>query len=129
MLDWLKRRIDAFFSWITESLTEYFKWAKDVVDAWYKWAADLIKAVFKAAWDMFTDAVSWLIEKLFEIIKAALDAVDVSSLKGIADNISLPPEIVTVMQLSGTGAAIAIVVTAIGVRLALQLIPFTRLGS
>ena len=85
MLDWLKRRIDAFFSWLTESLTEYFKWAKDVVDAWYKWAADLIKAIFKAAWDMFTDAVSWLIEKLFEIIKAALDAVDVSPLKGIAD--------------------------------------------
>lgn len=129
MFDWLKRRIDAFFSWLTESLTEYFKWAKDVVDAWYKWAADLIKAIFKAAWDMFTDAVSWLIEKLFEIIKAALDAVDVSSLKGIADNINLPPEIVTVMQLSGIGTAVGIVVTAIGIRLALQLIPFTRLGS
>ena len=129
MLDWLKRRIDAFFSWLTESLTEYFKWAKDVVDAWYKWAADLIKAIFKAAWDMFTDSVSWLIEKLFEIIKVALDAVDVSALNGIADNINLPPEIVTVMQLSGIGTAMAIVVTAIGIRLVLQLIPFTRLGS
>ena len=129
MLDWLKGRIDAFFTWLTESLTEYFKWAKDVVDAWYKWAADLIKAIFKAAWDMFTDAVSWLIEKMFDIIKSALDAVDTSSLKGISDNINLPQEIVNVAQLSGIGTAMVIVVTAIGIRLVLQLIPFTRLGS
>lgn len=129
MFDWLKRRIDAFFSWLTESLTEYFKWAKDVLDAWYKWAADLIKAIFTAAWDMFTDAVSWLIEKLFEIIKAAIDAVDVSPLSGFADGITLPPEILNVLQLSGTGTAIGIIVAAIGIRLVLQLIPFTRLGS
>lgn len=129
MLNWLKKSLKEFFDWLTSSLTDSLKWLKDVLDAWYKWAADLIKAIFKAIWDIFTDAVSWLIEKLFQIIKLALDAVDVSPLSGFADGINLPPEIINVMQLSGVGTAIGIIVTAIGIRLVLQLIPFTRLGS
>lgn len=129
MFDWLKGRIDAFFTWITSFLTDQFKWIRDVLDSGYKWIVDLVKAVIKAVWDMFTDAVCWIIDKLFDIIKAALDAVDVKSLEGFAEQIQFPQEISNIMGLIGTGTAIGIIVTAIGIRLVLQLIPFTRLGS
>lgn len=129
MLEWLKKSVADFFAWLTSFPTDFLKWAREVLDNWYKWVADVIKAVFKAVWDMFSDAVCYVIDKGFDIVKAGLDAVDVSSFSGIADGVQLPSEIINVMQLAGVGTASAIIVTAIGIRLVLQLIPFTRLGS
>ena len=55
--------------------------------------------------------------------------VDLSGLQGFAPAGGLPAEILNVMALCGVGSAVTIITTAIGIRLALQLIPFTRLGS
>lgn len=129
MFDWLKGRIDAFFTWITSFLTDQFQWFRDVLDSGYKWIVDLVKAIFTAGWDMLSDAFCFVIDKALDIVKAAIDAVDVKDLEPFADKINLPPELINIMGLLGAYDAIKIIVIAIGIRLVLQLIPFTRLGS
>ena len=129
MLQWLKQSVADFFDWLTRWPTEFADWLRDTLLAWYLWAADLIRAIFTSASDFLSDAVCFVIVKGLDIVKAGMDAVDVSSLSGFADGVQLPPEIVNVMQLAGVGTAVTIIVTAIGIRLVLQLIPFTRLGS
>lgn len=129
MLQWLKQSVADFFEWLTQWPTGFVDWLRDTLLAWYLWAADLIRAIFTSAFVFLSDAFCFVIDKGLDIVKAAMDAVDVSSLSGFADGVQLPPEIVNVMQLAGVGTAVTIIVTAIGIRLVLQLIPFTRLGS
>lgn len=94
------------------------------------WFGSLFVAVFKAGWDMLSDLVCWGFDGLLGIAVTAMNAVDLSGLNGAFGAWSqLPHEMLNVMGLMGLGAASAIVVAALGIRLLLQLIPFTRLGS
>lgn len=94
------------------------------------WFGKLAVAVFQAGWDMLSDLVCWGFDGLLGIAVTAMNAVDLSGLNGAFGAWSqLPPELLNVMGLMGVGAASAIIVAAIGIRLLLQLIPFTRLGS
>lgn len=95
-----------------------------------KWFSDLAVAIFTAAWDMLSDVFCWLLDGLLGIAIAAANSLDVSGLEGYANNFGdMPGEIVNIMQLAGLGTASQIVIAAIGIRLLLQIIPFTRLGS
>jgi hypothetical protein len=59
-----------------------------------------------------------------------LGSIDVSTLASYTGNWgSLPGDIVNIMGLLGFGDAANIIMTAISIRLLLQLIPFVRLGS
>lgn len=95
-----------------------------------EWFGKLFVAVFKAAWDFIRDAVCWPFEQFMDI---ALGAVQALPLDGLSTQAtawgSLPAEILNVMGLIGVGTAVSIIASAIGIRLVLQLIPFTRLGS
>lgn len=94
------------------------------------WFGNLFVAIFKAGWDMLSDLICWGFDGLLGIAVTAINAVDLSGLNGAFGAWSqLPPEMLNVMGLMGLGAASAIVVAALGIRLLLQLIPFTRLGS
>lgn len=94
------------------------------------WFSDLFKAVFEAAWDFIRDAACWPFEQLLDLVVAALSALDLSGITGsVGPWGSLPAEIVNILGLLGVGTASSIIVSAIAVRLALQLIPFVRLGS
>lgn len=111
-------------------LRSAWDWLKGVVEGAYDYAGKVLKAVFMAAWDFLQDAFSWVLDQLLGIAVSAANALDLSALQGHANDWSImPAEIVNVMQLSGLAVAIPIVVAAIGIRLVLQLIPFTRLGS
>lgn len=95
-----------------------------------KWFGDIFVAIFEAAWDMLNDVFCWLLEGLLGIAVTAANSLDVSQLESYtAFSSDMPAEIVNVMQLAGLGTASQIVVAAIGIRLLLQIIPFTRLGS
>lgn len=95
-----------------------------------EWFGKLAIAVFKAAWDFIRDAACWPFEQVMEIVTSAIEAIDMS---GLSDQVgqwgSLPGEITNILGLLGIGTASTIIIAAIGVRLVLQLIPFTRLGS
>lgn len=104
-------------------------WLKGAIVNLVNWFAGLFKNVFVALWDILKDVFSWLLEQLFDVVIYAVSSIDVSGLSSVEGWGSLPSEIINVLGLLGVGAASGVIVTAIGIRLVLQLVPFTRLGS
>lgn len=95
------------------------------------WFGLLFVAVFVAFWDLIKDAFSWLFDQVLGVAVSAITAIDVSGISGFsADGWgALPAELVNILGLLGLGTALGIIAAAISIRLALQLIPFVRLGS
>lgn len=95
-----------------------------------QWIGELGKAVFAAAWDFVRDAFCWPFEQIMDIVVSAVSALDLSGISTYTGTWgTLPAEIINVLGLIGVAEVSAIIITAIGIRLILQLIPFTRLGS
>lgn len=95
-----------------------------------QWVADLFKAVFKALWDLLSDVVCWLFEQVLAVVEAAVGVIDFSALQAYLSSIgALPAGVLEVLAASGVGAGLSIIGAALAIRLGLQLIPFTRLGS
>jgi hypothetical protein len=94
-----------------------------------KWFSDLFVAVFVALWDLIKDGFSWCFEQVMEVAVDAVSAIDVSGISAAGGWGSLPAEVLNILALLGIAQATAIIVAAIGIRLVLQLVPFTRLGS
>lgn len=91
----------------------------------------LVVAAFAAFWLLGTDLGVWIFEQFMGLSIAILNSLsfDFDSLNVTKYITALPPETVNMMGLIGLGQAMAIIIGAIGVRIVLQLIPFTRLGS
>lgn len=95
------------------------------------WIGALMVACFAAWWLLGTDVFAWLFEQVLDIVISVLGEIDFDfETFNPAQYISgLPPEIVNTFGLLRLGEAFTIIVSAIVLRLTLQLIPFTRLGS
>lgn len=94
------------------------------------WFGELFVSLFVALWDMARDAFAWLFEQCLDVAISAVSAIDVSALTSNLNTWgSLPAEVLNVLAVLGVGQAVSIIVAAIGIRMVLQLIPFTRLGS
>lgn len=121
--------IESIKSLIT-TLVNFFTKLWDKVKAGFEWTIDLVKSIFLAAWDFVKDGVSWAFDGLLGIVVSALNSLDVSGVSNLSGAWSgLPAEVLNVLGLLGIGQASAVILAAIGIRLLLQLIPFTRLGS
>jgi hypothetical protein len=95
-----------------------------------EWIGRLFVAVFVAIWDFIRDAATWPFEQIMEIVQSAAESIDVSGVSGsVGVWGQLPGEVLNVLGVLGVGTAIGIISAAILIRLGLQLIPFTRLGS
>lgn len=95
-----------------------------------KYIGDLVKAVFVAFWDICTDLFSWAFDSFLGIAVSALSVFDFSGLTAYAGAwAGLPAQLLEVLSAIGLSTAVGMIVTALGIRLMLQLIPFTRLGS
>lgn len=103
---------------------------KKIVD-FAVWIGGLAAAGFAAAFTLGKDLFSWLIEQLFDLIIWLLDQIPLDfEMFNPAQYISaLPAEVVQMIGYIRLGEALAIIVAAIIIRIGLQLIPFTRLGS
>lgn len=94
------------------------------------WVGKLFLGVFESFWDILRDIPAWILEQLMGIISSSMGAIDVSSMQSLGSWWSaVPADVLNIMGLIGFGYAMGIIVSAIGIRLVLQLIPFTRLGS
>lgn len=118
MLDWLK-----------DTIAKVVALALDTVTSVIKWIAKLFENIFEAAWNMLKDMFCWALENLLDIVIAAVKTLNVDNFKSYVPGSDLPPEIINVMSLCSVGSAVGIITAAIGVRLVLQVIPFTRFGS
>lgn len=94
------------------------------------WIGDLWVAVFGAIWNVVKDAWCWPFDQVLQVAVSAINAVPLggisSSLQGWG---GVPAEVMNLLSLLGVGTALTIIGAAIGIRFALQLIPFVRLGS
>lgn len=92
--------------------------------------AKLAVAFFVAFWLLSTDLGCWFVEQLLSFAVEMISDLDVSSFQSAASSWgSLPAEVLNVLGLLKAGWAASIIVSAIGLRLILQLIPGVRLGS
>lgn len=100
-----------------------------------EYCGEVVVAVFKAGWDFITDSFVWLFESVFklasDLIKNVTEDLGISSLISKVEMLwsYIPSEVSQVLSTIGISSALGIVVTGMLIRMALQLIPFVRLGS
>lgn len=95
-----------------------------------QWIGQLFVLVFVALWDLLRDLACWVFESMLDIAISALDGIDLGPLENMGNAWGqLPAMVLEVLAAIGLAEAVGLVVAAITVRLLLQLIPFTRLGS
>lgn len=82
-------------------------------------------------YDMLKDFFIWIMESLMDIGIFMLDGVGaMMSGLDIAQYMSfLPPETAYMLSITGFSEAMGMVVTCLGIRFILQMIPFVRWGS
>lgn len=99
--------------------------------AFAAWLILLALAFFVAYWLLGTDLAAWFVEQCFDAVIFILDGLELDfTIFNPAQYINaLPAEVVQMVGLIQLGPSLAIIVAAIGIRIVLQLIPFTRLGS
>lgn len=94
------------------------------------WVGQLFVKCWLAVWDLVRDAACWPFEQVMKVVVKAVAAIDLSGIQPYVSMAGgLPGEIINIMSLLGVGTCCTIIAGAIGVRLLLQVIPFTRLGS
>ncbi|NBD21954.1 DUF2523 domain-containing protein [Aquabacterium fontiphilum] len=90
----------------------------------------LVVAAFVAIWHVLTDIVCWAFDQLLSLAVSILSAFDFSALSSQAGAwAGLPASLIEVLQAIGLTTCLGLIVSAITIRVLLQLIPFTRLGS
>jgi hypothetical protein len=106
--------------WLTD-------WFTSVWESFERWGKSLVLTVF----DVFKDVLYFVLETILEIVQLILNGLgSMFDAMNFAQYISaIPPDVANVMGLIGLGQAVTMIVGAIGIRVVLQLIPFTRLGS
>ncbi len=102
------------------------QWLRDFID-WLVWIG---KSLVLTLWDAVKDVLFLILETLLDLIGILLDGAFSALSFNPAEYITaLPPDIINVLGLIGMGDALSIIIAAVIVRITLQLIPFTRLGS
>lgn len=88
-------------------------------------------AIFTGAWLLGTDLGCWLLDQALSLVEVILNSVafDFSVFDLTQYMTALPAEVTNMLSLIGLGTGLGIILAAIGIKVLLQLIPFTRLGS
>ncbi|MCX2759899.1 DUF2523 family protein [Vibrio sp. Sgm 22] len=81
--------------------------------------------------DMLKDMVFWIVEQFMSAVNSGLSwAVNAFQPVDIGQYLqSIPPNVAWVMGAVGLPQCLSLIISAIALRMILQLIPFTRLGS
>lgn len=95
------------------------------------WLVNVFATLFSALVSMLKDVVLWVFEQVLDLIIYILDGFEFDfSVFNPAQYIGgMPADVVNVVGLIRVPEAVAIILAAIGIKVILQLIPFTRLGG
>ena len=90
-----------------------------------------LKALVLTIYTFLKDSLLWFFEQSLILVTLILDGMaDMFSGLNITQYFdAIPPEVGWVMNQLGIGEATGMIISAVLIRLTLQLIPFTRLGS
>lgn len=94
------------------------------------WFNEFVVNVLTSVVDMVKDLACWVFEQVLTLVITILGAFDFSALaQWSAHYGDIPSGVVEVCSAIGLTTAFGIIVSAISIRIMLQLVPFTRLGS
>lgn len=103
----------------------------DMFARWWQVCKDYFYSLILSLQVMIKDVFIWLFDAFMSLAVTILNGMgDLFSALDVTQYISaIPADVANVMSLIGLGTAMGMIITAISVRLLLQLIPFVRLGS
>lgn len=110
--------MDDALNWIAGKYTEFLNFIVEKIDLIFEWA-----------WGLLKDVIAWCFESLLNVVIWSLSQFDLSGIPALQSWQGLPEDVKNVMGLLGVGQAATIIVGAVGIRIVMQLVPFTRLGS
>ncbi len=114
-----------------QAVIDFLKGIYDWVIGLLPWLITLIKAIFQAIWVALQDLFLWVFETCLGLIKSIVSALPIDpQIFNVQEWLnSASPQLLEVFYAIHTPEAIGMIVTCLGIRLLMQLIPFTRLGS
>lgn len=137
--------IDDFQAWIAEFINDIYTGIKEFFISIFNAVIDKINNLFVDFWKVITDFFKSAMLTIFDVLKDflyfvfdaflgllvfILDTIgNAFNLVNISNWINFPPEVANMIGLIGLSQAMGLIMSAIVIRMALQLIPFTRLGS
>lgn len=93
-----------------------------------KWFIAVFKQIFVDLWNMYTDTWCWVFDQSLSLASSALSLINVP-FNPQTYYALIPPDVGNILGLIGIPQCLAIIVASLGVRFALQTIPFVRWGS
>jgi hypothetical protein len=92
---------------------------------------DYLYQIFTSAVDFLKDFLWWVIDNLFGAVMFVIDTLSTpfTALNPLQYLTAIPPETLYYMNICGFNESIVMIITALLIRMTLQLIPFVRLGS
>lgn len=115
--------METAFTVIGQFFTDIFRFFTDFI----QWLINLIIRLFDDVWSMVTDFFVWIFDKIADLVVSILTttpAIIFPDLWAL-----LPFDVANMLGLIGIAPALALIISSLGIRFLLQLIPFTRLGS
>lgn len=114
-----------------EGLFSFFTWIAGWLGGLLQWVVDLFEGMFEGVWLMLKDFVIFIIETLLNLVVVAVGSfsLDFSAFNPGTYISGLPSEVTNILGLVGIPEAVAMIITALGIRFLLGLIPFVRVGG
>lgn len=106
-------------------------WIMDWLGILPDWIWSLVKTALDALWLLLKDFFLWIFDSVLGLLVSILDSLefDMSAFNPANYIGGASADTINMLSLVRVPEAIAIILSAIVIRLLLQLIPFTRLGS
>lgn len=127
--------VDNFESWLRSTLNTVFQsvvnFFRDIFFDVFKAITEFLKAMLLTVFDMLKDLFCFFFDMLMSLMISILSGLGslFSALNFSNSMDGLPSEVLNIIGLVGLGQCMGFIVTALIIRISLQLIPFTRLGS
>lgn len=123
--------VDDFKTWLHEKLQSILNIFRDFFFELFKSITEFFKVFLTTLYDALKDfflfcfdSLLTLLVYLLESLGTLFDALDFTS--AMSD---MPADVLNIMGLLGLGNCMSLIVTSLIIRITLQMIPFTRLGS
>jgi len=114
-----------------DSGTGFAAWLLSWLNAFTAWIVTVIGSVFVGLWSMLTYFFIFVLDSLFDLVLYIVGGMswDFTTFNPVTYWNQLPASLISVLNLIGVPIALGMIVTALGIRFILQLIPFVRWGS
>lgn len=106
-------------------------WLRDYLRAFVVWIYQMFQPFFDALFNFFMDIAAWVFESVLDLIIVIVNSFsfDFTVFNPANYITSLGPDVLNVLGILHVPQAVGLILSAIVIRLVLQLIPFVRLGS